>query len=207
MSATMTRTLALFALTWLVACHYDTAGVSFADGDAGFAHPDASERGADASTDATTPTGPDAAPPDARPPLACPDGYQADPTTGSSYRLSPAGIFLDWSFAEGACADDGKGTHLVVIDDDAELGRVAALTGGNAAWIGISDRVTEDQFLRVTGGEATFLPWQSHQPDNSGLFGEDCVELTGGKLNDQGCSTLERYVCECDGRNPDPAAF
>jgi hypothetical protein len=208
----MSRSALLLLTTLLAGCEYDVSGASPATDDGG-----ASTR-ADAGPNATadaTPGTPDAAPgtvdaatptsPDARPVLACPDGYTLDPATGTGYRVGS--FLLDWGTAEGACADDGQGTHLVVIGNAAERDHVKSLSGGQAVWIGLTDSVTEHDFVSVTSEATAFAPWALGEPNDGGLFGEDCVELRDGSYNDRGCSNLETYVCECDGRAEDPAAF
>jgi hypothetical protein len=207
----MRAPLVLLALVTSVlgGCEYDVSGAAPASDDAGAqggadGAPGAAD--ADVSIDAT-PGAPDATPlpPDAATPLACPSGYTLDPVSGRAFRLGS--FILDWGTAEGACADDGVGTHLAVIRDAAELARVAPIVAGNSVWLGVSDRVTEGEFLAVSGGPVTFLPWAPGEPNDDGLFGEDCVELKDGIYNDHGCGSLEYYLCECDGAGEDTGAF
>jgi hypothetical protein len=204
----MSRAALLLLTTLLAGCEYDVSGANPATDDSGAtSRPDADSTGtADAGGDAASAT-PDAAPPapDARPPRACPDGYTADPATGSAYRVGS--FLLDWSTAESLCADDGPGVHLAVIGNAAELNLVKTLSGGQVVWIGLSDLVTEHDFVSVTGETTSFAPWALGEPNDGGIFGEDCVEIRDGAFNDHGCSNLETYVCECDGRDEDPTAF
>ncbi len=137
----------------------------------------------------------------------CPASYGATiPGTGSRYRAvdQPA----PWIDAQNDCADDGGGTHLAVIGSDAEQSGVGALAGDDL-WIGLSDRVIEGTFRWVTGAATPFTAWAAGQPDDADGT-EDCVEqkrMMMAGWHDQPCTERLRYVCECDGVAPDPAAF
>ena len=159
---------------------------------------------ADANVDATVDAHFDA-PIDADP---CPTGYA--PILGgeanSQYKHVAKGV--KWLDAEQACEADGL-AHLVVLDSDAERDAVRALDGANL-WVGLSDRVSEGTFLRVTNGTATYLPWLFGEPNDSG-GNEDCVELKisgfSDGFNDNNCQTSDAYVCECDGEPANPIAY
>lgn len=71
-------------------------------------------------------------------------------------------------------------------------------------WIGVTDRITEGMYLRVTGGVQTYLPWGIGEPD-----AEDCIYIDGltAQLVAQGCSSGRRYICECDGAPADPSSY
>jgi hypothetical protein len=149
--------------------------------------------------DATPDGSPDAAP------AACPDGYAplAGAPTTSAYRVVMG--FVNWGPAEVDCDNDGAGTHLVVIDDAAESTAIDAAFFGDL-WIGASDRVSEGSFLAITGGAMPYASWGLFQPDD--LFGQDCAGLDeGGSYSDRDCGATRGFVCECDGVEPDPAAF
>jgi hypothetical protein len=156
----------------------------------------------DPTPDAMPPTTPDAAPE----PPACPDGYTFDPTTGSAYRVGS--VLVGWYGGEDACEGDGDGTHLVIVDDAHEADVIAALATPFRAWTGVTDTVAEDTFVTVTGVFAGFTPWKQGEPNDAGLFGEDCTTLDEGGLNDEACiGPLHAYVCECDGVPVDPQAY
>ncbi|MEO7095623.1 MAG: lectin-like protein, partial [Polyangiales bacterium] len=80
------------------------------------------------------------------------------------------------------------------------LAAIATLSAASASWIGISDIATENAFVTVKGVAATFLPWDSNQPDNQGTGGQDCViiQTSSSKLRDESCSSKFRAVCECE---------
>ncbi len=133
----------------------------------------------------------------------CPMGYIDLGIAGSRYRVAAVGE--TWLAAERDCEDDSAGaaTHLIVLDSAEELAAIDSRV--IAAWVGISDRRTENDFLAVTGGHPLFQPWAPNEPNDS--FGEDCVELDGSTLNDEECADRQLFVCECDGRPPDPTTY
>uniref|UniRef100_A0A8C3WZG0 C-type lectin domain-containing protein n=1 Tax=Catagonus wagneri TaxID=51154 RepID=A0A8C3WZG0_9CETA len=64
------------------------------------------------------------------------------------------------------------------------------------AFLGITDEVTEGQFMYVTGGRITYSNWKSKEPNDYGS-GEDCVILNrDGLWNDISCSSSFLAVCE-----------
>ncbi|XP_047617973.1 mannose-binding protein A [Phacochoerus africanus] len=66
----------------------------------------------------------------------------------------------------------------------------------NVAFLGITDEVTEGQFMYVTGGRMTYSNWKSNEPNDHGS-GEDCVILQrDGLWNDISCSSSFLAVCE-----------
>jgi hypothetical protein len=138
--------------------------------------------------------GPDAA-------LVCPGTYVTVAGETSKYRA--VNNSSDWLSAEQAC--EAEGTHLWIPDTAAEIAMMTALLPAQNLWTGITDRRTVGQWLRVTGGTHTFLPWEAGEPD---LSAPECVRMDGltTQLVDQGCSSGGRYICECDGAAADPTA-
>uniref|UniRef100_A0A8D1PLW2 C-type lectin domain-containing protein n=1 Tax=Sus scrofa TaxID=9823 RepID=A0A8D1PLW2_PIG len=66
----------------------------------------------------------------------------------------------------------------------------------DVAFLGITDEVTEGQFMYVTGGRMTYSNWKSNEPNDHGS-GEDCVILQrDGLWNDISCSSSFLAVCE-----------
>jgi hypothetical protein len=133
----------------------------------------------------------------------CPAGYA--PIAGgepkSQYRFIENGA--RWIDAEKDCEDDGL-AHLAILDDDGERNAVGAIAKGQP-WLGVSDRVAEGTFMKVTTGLATYLPWLGGEPNDQ--FGEDCVELKDGGFNDEDCDAANTYVCECDGLAANPLSY
>jgi hypothetical protein len=187
----------------LSACRFDDAGLGIPvhEVDAAIGHPTADAR--EAAIDAREPDARQPLPPDAS---KCPPTYTLDPVTGTAYRFGT--LSLQWTSAEGDCEFDGPGIHLAVIEDETERAHLADLVGNNQVWVGVTDRIDEDRFRWVTGGDATFLPWKKNEPNDSAPGGEDCVELDKGQYNDESCTiVIQRYVCECDGVALDYDAF
>ena len=181
----------LVIAAWLVAgCSFDRRGL--AAGDAADADIDAP---IDAPVDARVDAMPDADP--------CPAGYApiVGGEPGSQYRFVTTGT--RWLDAEHACEADGL-AHLAVLDSDGERDAVRGQISGQA-WLGVSDRVSEGTFFKVTTGVATYLPWLSGEPNDQ--FGEDCVELNGGGFNDEDCDAGDVYICECDRQAANPVAY
>ncbi|MEZ4404588.1 MAG: C-type lectin domain-containing protein [Kofleriaceae bacterium] len=122
-----------------------------------------------------------------------------------------------WRAAEADCEDDAPGrSHLVVIDDTTELVVVAAIAAANTrdVWVGVVRDGTDSTspadwaWRWVTGGPATYLPWETGQPNNAGGF-QLVVELgwTTGRLKDVGTAVADAAICECDGRPPVAADY
>jgi len=135
-------------------------------------------------------------------PVVCPGNYITLGVGTSVYRLETNSV--DWLSAEQSCEADGQ--HLVVVDDVVELSAVAAAISGQNIWIGVTDRKAIGTWLKVTGGTATYLPWDSSEPDLAAL---ECVYIDALtlKLVDQGCGSGRRAVCECDTVAPDPTSY
>ncbi|XP_006880454.1 PREDICTED: mannose-binding protein C-like [Elephantulus edwardii] len=63
------------------------------------------------------------------------------------------------------------------------------------AFLGITDEVTEGQFLDLTGRRVTYTNWNDGEPNDANS--EDCVVLLrDGKWNDASCSSSFKVVCE-----------
>jgi hypothetical protein len=133
----------------------------------------------------------------------CGPGYASWAPLTSRYRIAAA---LDWSVAEADCETDGG--HLVVVNDLAEHTEVRARIATGNIWIGMTDRITESQYLQVTGGLPDYTAWSGAPPSNTG---EDCVEiLTNSNYEDTSCIQVASafgYVCECDGTSSMIGAF
>jgi hypothetical protein len=135
-------------------------------------------------------------------PVTCPGNYVTLGVGSSVYRLETNSV--TWLSAEQSCEADGQ--HLVIVDDVTELDAVAAAIPGENIWVGVTDRKTIGTWLKVTGGAATYLPWDSSEPD---LADFECVYLDAVTLKfvDQGCTSGRRAVCECDTVPPDPTSY
>ncbi len=177
----------------------DSGGVDARDADA----TDRVDAGRDVAD--ARPGAPDARlPPDAGP-APCPLNYSRLGAAGTLYRLGNG--TTGWDAAEADCEDDGAGTHLAVLDDVEELAVVAPLLGADDAWIGVTNRVSRATWLTVLGDVAPIQPFQGGAPSPG--RGRACVVLLGEsqQFSNVACNPATRYVCECDGAEPDPDAF
>ncbi|KAJ3605426.1 hypothetical protein NHX12_027473 [Muraenolepis orangiensis] len=114
----------------------------------------------------------------------------------------------DWSSARSWCEAQGAG--LAVIDDQYENDFVSSYLKDleGPAWIGMSDRRAEDQYVWVDGSPVLYAHWASGEPNNHG-GAEDCVVMThsylvSGQWNDDACSALRSFVCYRKSENVDP---
>lgn len=147
-------------------------------------------------------TVPGDAPPDAPPcPTTYTNGYRLDATSRT------------WLDAERACEADQPGrTHLVVLDDAAERIAVSELIQTLPAdpWVGIVRDPGEPpwQWRYVTGGAATFAPFEDTEPNNmSGNQLVIALRRTSRLLYDYGIDRTLPSVCECDGDPPVDADY
>lgn len=63
-------------------------------------------------------------------------------------------------------------------------------------FLGITDEVTEGQFMYVTGGRLAYSNWKENEPNDHGQ-GEDCVLMrSDGLWNDISCMATCQAVCE-----------
>ncbi|GAB1298753.1 Mannose-binding protein A [Apodemus speciosus] len=93
-----------------------------------------------------------------------------------------------------ALCTDLQGT--VAIPRNAEENKAIQEVAAGVAFLGITDEVTEGQFMYVTGGRLTYSNWKKDEPNNHGS-GEDCVIiLDNGLWNDISCQGSFQAVCE-----------
>jgi len=126
-----------------------------------------------------------------------PTGYVTPVGSTSCYRFFDDTV--TWLQAENDCEAEGGLTHLAVITSPDEVTAIRLLAGDDIIWIGLTDRVTEGEFLWVTNTPTIYTYWGSGEPNDAG--GEDCGEMTAaGTWNDHECAsaTPRRYVCETD---------
>lgn len=129
--------------------------------------------------------------------LGCPVGYATlAGVPNRAYRR--LGTLSSWQDQVTACQADGANVYLAVPDDATELQAILTLASTDV-WVGIDDVATENSFVTVRGGAATFLPWAAAQPDDSG-GGSDCVLALSASAtyDDKRCITGEVAVCECE---------
>jgi hypothetical protein len=120
---------------------------------------------------------------------------------GSSYKeYSPD----TWLNAEHRCEQDGRGTHLYLVDDSFEALTIKNLVSGATIWLGISDRTVENYFLKVTGQVA-----YTGQGPPPGVVGPGCIDLdeSAGTAHEVTCDMVLPFVCECDFMVADPTSY
>ncbi|XP_005407921.1 PREDICTED: mannose-binding protein A-like [Chinchilla lanigera] len=79
---------------------------------------------------------------------------------------------------------------------NAEENKAIQEMASDSVFLGITDEVTEGQFMYVTGGRLAYSNWKSNEPNDYGK-GEDCVILkTSGLWNDLSCTATCLAVCE-----------
>ena len=116
-------------------------------------------------------------------------------------------ILLDqsnWTDAEAEAVL--LGGHLATIDDAAEDSFVFdtfSTFGGlsRSLWIGLNDRASEGVLEWSSGAPVGYVNFDSSEPNNGGVGGEDCVDILGpstapqhipGRWNDLPCPSLEQ---------------
>ncbi|KAM6156695.1 mannose-binding protein A-like [Erethizon dorsatum] len=79
---------------------------------------------------------------------------------------------------------------------NAEENKAIQEVANDSVFLGITDEVTEGQFMYVTGGTLAYSNWRKDEPNDHGS-GEDCVVLqTNGLWNDISCTSAYLAVCE-----------
>nr|BDE75813.1 C-type lectin [Ophioplocus japonicus] len=101
-----------------------------------------------------------------------------------------------WADAHTYCQD--LEADLASIHSADENNIINGLIGGQRAWIGLSDQITEGQFVWTDETSFFFSKWGPNQPDNDNGH-EDCVHLgypESGLWNDQSCTSEFGFVCK-----------
>ncbi|KAJ7393777.1 chromatin-modulating protein mrc1 [Desmophyllum pertusum] len=107
---------------------------------------------------------------------------------------------LSWENARAVCL--GLEGDLVSIDNEKEMDFVnnnISRIKGREVWIGLNDRLKEDQFVWSDGtpfnSSWSYSNWGNNEPNNI-RNDEDCVELYYNVWNDNSCSGTNFYICE-----------
>lgn len=142
----------------------------------------------------------------------CPTGYVQLVGTTSRYRMNINGEPA-WVHAADCANDLANATHLVAIDDFAELALVQGFLdlypfgfAGNTTWIGAAqtrDRPTDDAWL-APNGSSLFSGWNGNEPNDGGTADQNhenfatLVKSETGMFDYRGDNRFAA-VCECDG--------
>ena len=127
----------------------------------------------------------------------CAPGFLALPGVfGHLYYVITASA--DYGTQRMTCASHGGTTYLAIPDDINELQALVTAVNQPAMWVGIDDLIVQGNWTTVRGAQATYLPWDTGQPDNQPP-GEQCVAaLANDSYDDQQCSTTLPAACECE---------
>jgi len=174
-------------------------GVPNGNGSGDGGPPDTGTRGDAANADTRPRDASIDTPTDADP---CPSGYVTIAGAPSRYKIFGYRAIGDqseaWTAAAATC--QGDGTHMAIIDDDAEGTALGAAIPVDPVspyfWVGVTDAAQEGTWLTVLGGAATYLPWAIGQPN--GGTSANCALMSGGLLYDWTCATPYAFACECD---------
>lgn len=102
------------------------------------------------------------------------------------------------TYREGVPTVTWAAARIDCMADDADLWVVESALEANAFtgdWTGITDVLVENEWRKLDGTLATFLVFQTGEPD--GGTGENCLRNDSMGFEDRDCADQRDYVCEC----------
>ncbi|XP_062070075.1 mannose-binding protein C [Lepus europaeus] len=103
---------------------------------------------------------------------------------------------MSFSEVEALCAQFQA--SVAIPSNAKENSAIQSLINGDA-FLGITDKGTEGQFVDLKGRALSYQNWNEHEPNDAGS-GEDCTVIKpDGKWNDVSCSSSYFAVCEFSG--------
>ena len=102
-----------------------------------------------------------------------------------------------WFAADQHC--DDLGYHLVTARYPHEQEGLFTVVDpyDRDIWLGLSDLSVEGVWEWVLPVPFDYDNWRAYEPNDGGLYGEDCAEMEpSGLWDDEDCSVAQAYVCE-----------
>jgi len=93
---------------------------------------------------------------------------------------------------------EAAGGQLAVISDEAENDFLQSITTVNAAYIGLSDKQEEGNFMWIDGTPLTYTNWFKDQPNDFGNKQDHVEFLSNGQWNDQRNSKSLQFIMEVE---------
>ncbi|XP_074550618.1 uncharacterized protein LOC141808130 [Halichoeres trimaculatus] len=105
-----------------------------------------------------------------------------------------------WNQARESCQN--QGAELAIVKTRQEMDFINGLFQSNIeAWIGLTDKGAEGQWIWVDGTPLTTTFWAKGQPNSHNGVNQDCVEFwhrgsNSGEWNDENCNLAQYFICE-----------
>ncbi|XP_072334712.1 C-type lectin domain family 4 member E-like [Scyliorhinus torazame] len=107
----------------------------------------------------------------------------------------------NWDDAKQGC--ECSNSHLIIINAPEQQNFIIKTVKDNKEnyWIGLTDRAEEGKWKWVDGSTASFLKWQTGQPDNY-EDNENCATISANTKeqkfgwNDDNCGKSHPFICE-----------